>query len=338
MTPTIQRWIRSFGVVLLVAAPSICRGQGYETTPRVAAAFGEPIFSSAGPTKAIIATTSDTLEDRNGSILVGNPDLDGPRPRLGCFATVDAAVLGAHVNNELIAPVNVGPVTDLVALPSAPLEWTASPRFELGYRFGQGAGDLSLSYRFLAASGSDTTPAFDAAGNAGSLRSRFELHVVDLDYANLEPSLLPGCEMSWRVGIRGESLFFDSQEVSPLRTERVRNSFGGAGPHASLAIWRPMISSNVGLFGKADVAGVLGQVRQRFDETLVGIGAGDASQAQTMPTVTLSVEAGFGWTPTATWRLTAAYIYEHWWDATYSNNSRGDVMTQGFRVGAEWKY
>ena len=36
-----------------------------------------------------------------------------------------------------------------VQLPSAQIDATVMPRFEFGYQFGQGAGQLLVSYRFL---------------------------------------------------------------------------------------------------------------------------------------------------------------------------------------------
>jgi hypothetical protein len=334
MIRSLSPWLAS-AVCLLLARSSV---QGQTVQPVPAASIGQPTYSTVFDSpRPATGPMHGSLEDTNGSILVGNELLDGPRDRLGWYAAVDVDAIGAHVNNELIAPVAVGPVTDNVALPSARLDWTVSPRVELGYRFGQGAGDLALSYRFLDATGTSMAPAFDGAGNAAQLRSRFELNVADLDYVSLEPSLLPGCEMTWRIGVRGESLFFDSQALSPLREERVRNSFGGAGPHAALQLWHPM-STCLGVYGKVDLAGVLGQVHQQFDETLVTVGSGTASQSQTMPTATLEVEAGFGWTPGREWRITAGYLYEHWWDAAYAINSRGDITTQGVFLRAEWRY
>jgi hypothetical protein len=335
MMRTMHRCLWSFGC--LVFGLSVAHGQGVEAPH--SASVGQPTYSTAfDSTRPPTGPVYGSLEDQNGSILVGNPLLDGPRDRLGWYLNVDVDLLGSHVANELVAPVAVGPIVDTVALPSARLDWTVSPRIEFGYRFGQGAGDIALSYRYLGTSGTDLMPAFDVAGNPGQLHSRLELHIADLDYVALEPSWLPGCEMTWRIGVRGESLFFDSQESSPLREERVRNSFGGAGPHAALQIWHPVQASRFGVYSKVDVAGVLGQVRQQFDETIVGVGTGAASQNQMMPSMTLQVEAGFGWTPCTDWRITAGYVYEHFWDAAYAINSRGDVVTQGLVLRAEWRY
>jgi hypothetical protein len=226
---------------------------------------------------------------------------------------------------------------DTVTLPSANLQWTLSPRFEIGYRCGEATGDFLVSYRFLATGGSTFTPAFDTAGNPGALRSRLSINVIDADYASREPSLLPWVEMRWRIGVRVAGLFFDSEEASPLLQQHVSNWFWGVGPHATLELWCPIHDTHAGLFCKIDGAGVLGRVQQGFEETL-GTASGFTRQAQNMPTTMLNVEAGVGWTPRETWRFSAGYIYEHWWDATVAAGSRGDVWMQGVFVRGEWRY
>ena len=54
-----------------------------------------------------------------------------------------------------IAPAFPAPVE----VPFAALDWTVSPRFELGYRLPDGDGELRLAYRLLASSGVDIVPA-----------------------------------------------------------------------------------------------------------------------------------------------------------------------------------
>jgi hypothetical protein len=293
------------------------------------------------PVPATIVTTAcqfDGPADRNDHTLVGNPLLDGPRDNLGWFATVDLNFLASHVNNQLVAPVAVGPVLDQVSLPSANLHWTLSPRFELGYRCGQGTGEFVVSYRFLAASGSTTTPAFDVAGNPGALRSRLAFNVIDLDYANQEFSLQPWFDMKWRVGVRLANLYFDSEEASPLLQQHETNYFFGAGPHTALELWRPLAESRFSLFGKLDAACPMGRVQQGFEETVPGPISGFTRQSQFMPSFMLQVQAGIAWSPTDNWRFSAGYTYEHWWDAAFVNASRGDVWTQGVYLRGEWRF
>ena len=45
----------------------------------------------------------------------------------------------------------------------AQLDWTVSPRFELGYRLPSGFGELDVAFRFLMTQGSGSTPAGSAA-------------------------------------------------------------------------------------------------------------------------------------------------------------------------------
>lgn len=287
-----------------------------------------PISGNLGP---------DTLEDRNDGVLIGNTFLDGPRNNLGWFATVDVDVLASHVHNELNAPVTAGAVTNTVMLPSSPLNWAVSPRFEVGYRFGQASGELLVSYQFLSTSGSQTTPAFDAAGNPGLLRSRLAMNVIDFDYACQEVALAPWADMKWRMGVRLANLFMDSAEASPLLQQYQSNYFIGAGPHVALDLWIPA-ESNFGFYLKVDGAAAFGSIDQNFDETFPGVASGSTFQRGIMATTMLNVQAGLSWAPRDNWRLSAGYVYEIWWDATYVNSSRGDLWNQGVFFRSEWRY
>jgi Legionella pneumophila major outer membrane protein precursor len=154
--------------------------------------------------------------------------------------------------------------------------------------------------------------------------------------------------MKWRVGVRLNSLFFESTDTSPLLQERVANSFFGAGPHLALDLYRPIVPHHVGLFCKLDASGVLGQVRQSFEETQVtpaGPLSGYTSLTQFVPTVSLMVQAGVAWTPVEHCRLSVGYSYEHWWDVGFAGAinqpasfSRADLTFQGIFFRGEWKY
>jgi hypothetical protein len=330
MRAALRKWLLALGIVL-AWMPS-CFAQ---TPNPVAGALGlvpGPAWTGHG--------AGDSLEDRNDSVLVGNPLLDGPRNNLGWFASVDVDLLAAHIHSELNAPVTAGAHVGAVSLPTASLGWTAAPRFELGYRFGQGLGEFIVAYRFVSSNGSATIPAFDPAGNPAALQSRFSMNVIDLDYASQENSLLPNWDMKWRAGVRLAGLFFDSEAASPLLQQHESNDFMGAGPHASLELWRPIVDRRLGFYCRLDGAGVFGNVVQNFDETIGGAVpvSGSTRQTQFMPTTMLNVQAGLTWTPTDSWRFSAGYTYEHWWDATYDGNSRGDIWTQGIFFRCEWRY
>jgi hypothetical protein len=346
-----RRTIRGFSLALAGVALLLAAQAGLAQAPASGQFGGYPM-----PDWMVIrhnSSAADSLEDRNGPLLIGDPLLDGPQPgRLGWFGSLDVDLLSTHVHNLLTAPVAVGPVTSQVTLPSADLNWTAAPRVEVGYRFAQAAGELLATYRSVATSGTATTPAFDPAGNPGELRSRFAMHVIDVDYAQRENSLLPWFDMKWRAGVRLANLFFDSAEVSPLLSQRISNHFFGAGPHTSLELWRPLLSleppgetrvrgRGLGMFGRIDGAFVAGQVQQEFAET-DGAGAAAVSgftrQTQFAQTWMLNVQLGLAWTFNESCRLSTGYTYEHWWDATFAGDSRGDVGTQGIFFHGEWRY
>ena len=344
MVRTIRRVLLSVWTLFLAAQAS--RAQAPDTLPDLlpesstvptfAPPSWTPPISSGSLSVGRLRASGDSLEDQNGSILIGNALLDGPRNNLGWFATVDLNLVGSHVQNQLTAMVTTGPMVNQVSLPSARLDWTVGPRFEAGYRFGQAGGEFLVAYRFLSTSGSATTPAFDAKGNDGSLHSRLAMNIIDLDYAAQEPSLQPWFEMKWRFGVRMANVYFDSEEASPCLQQHVTNFFFGAGPHAALELWGP----GRFLFCKLDAAAVMGRVRQGFEETIPNTGSGFTRQEQFMAITNLNVQVGIAWTPWDNCRLSFGYTYEHWWDVGFTSiaASRGQLTTQGVFFRGEWQY
>src|SRR5262249_4349000 len=78
-------------------------------------------------------------------------------PPVGWFASVEIDVVGPHVKNRLIDDVSfANGLIDTIHLPMASLDWTASPRFEAGYRFVNNGGQVSVVYRFLTTEGRAT--------------------------------------------------------------------------------------------------------------------------------------------------------------------------------------
>ena len=156
-----------------------------------------------------------------------------------------------HVG-QFVQPTPV-PVPFTASVPMARLDWTVSPRFELGYRLPSGFGEVDFAYRFLLAEGSGTTDDPIAAPDAtAALTSHLNLQVADLDYGSSETSLEsmlgPGFGMKWRLGLRTADMAFDSRADEPLAAtapagsgfyERsVSDHFWGIGPHASVELSR----------------------------------------------------------------------------------------------------
>ncbi len=90
-----------------------------------------------------------------------------PDPLLDCCGTarpgwlfdVELDYLGSHVFDHVgqFAQPPAVPVPFQESVPMARLDWTVSPRFELGYRLPSGFGEFDFAYRFFFASGSGTT-------------------------------------------------------------------------------------------------------------------------------------------------------------------------------------
>jgi len=288
------------------------------------------------------------FEDRNGPLLDGDPLLDGycyGPP--GFIADLELPIVVPHVRNQLVAPETIGPLTTAVHAPPAPLAWTVAPRFELGYRLTQAAGELLVSYRFLTTSGSDSQPNFDAAGNPALLHSRLNFNVVDLDYANHESSLVPDWDMKWWTGVRFADVFFDATATSARLSQRTSNSTFGVGPHGGLELQRCLGRSVFALFTRLDTAILFSQVRQHYVETLLGPGAatGETSLSHTEVVPYLAVQAGAVWRPPQNERLSVAlgYTIERWWDvgellSAFPAGSKGELTVQGVYLRCGFSY
>jgi hypothetical protein len=292
------------------------------------------------------------FQDYNGPLLRGDSLLDRQHsPGPGWFWAIELNLVAPQIKNRLQASVAINsPIVQLpgvqeflpaiVHVPTAELDWTGAPRFELGYRYPEGFGELLLSYRFLVSEGRNLIPNFDFGGD-GFLKSRLDMHAVDLDYGSREFSLDPHWDMKWRVGVRLANVFFDSLAEGFFREERISNHFIGAGPHVGLDLWRSLDIDGMGLFIRLEGASVIGQISQSFgrvigDDTLVG-GATLVHHTQGVPV--FNVQAGLSWVP---WygrtRFALGYEFERWWYIGEAANSRAELTTQGIFFRAEVKY
>lgn len=285
-------------------------------------------------------------EDCNGPLLVGDPLLDPPgAPHPGWFTAVEVGLIAPHIKDRLVAGVNLGDqFTDVVHLPSAELDWVASPRVELGYRCAQGFGEFLISYRSIVSEGRCTITGFDLFGD-GALRTRLNVNVLDLDYSSREFSLGPWWDMKWQVGARLAGVFFDSRAEGAILAQRTSNSYIGAGPHAGMDLWRRLPVYGLALFGRLEGAVLLGHLSQEFEESF-GVGdfflLGGATQQRTTQGVPVArLQAGLSWTPS--WydrclRLAAGYELEQWWNLGTLNDSRAELTGQGAFVRFEWNF
>ena len=195
-----------------------------------------------------------------GPYFEDDPRLDPPiLPLPGWFADVETEIAVAHVKNKLVNTVSAGGAApNTVALPSAELDWTVAPRFELGYRLPSGFGAFALAYRFLTTEGTQGTIGADGPA---SLHSRLELNEIDFDYVSREFSLWPLWEMQWRFGGRLTELFFDSRADEPFAAaaagsgifeSRDANGYVGFGPHWGVQLVRQLDASGFSLVGAVE--------------------------------------------------------------------------------------
>jgi hypothetical protein len=284
-------------------------------------------------------------EDNNGDLLRCDPLLTSCPAPPGWFGAVEVGVVAPAVrNNQVNGPVTVGGVTTQVQLPTASLGWTVAPRFELGYRFGEGAGELVLSYKFLATSGDATIPGFDAAGDPGALHSRIDLETWDIDYADHDHGLIPEIELKWWIGIQVATAFFDSNVTSPLLDQQTSNYFYGVGPHFGVEARHDWQGSGMGVFGRVENSWLIGEVNQTYSQVLPGAPGGpvgattDLHQSQIVPW--LGAEAGVEYSPPSyqQLRFSVGYIFERWWNVAQAGTSLGDITSQGIVIRAEWRY
>jgi hypothetical protein len=264
----------------------------------------------------------------------------------GWFATLEIGVLAPSFHNFLISPVPFGPFTRVVSVPGASLEWTGSPRIELGYRLANGAGAFLASYRSVVSEGSGALANFDPLGGA-LVRSRLNLNVVDLEYRNSPGEIAPFWELTWDVGVRIGALYYDSTATGNITRQRVSNSFVGAGPRAGIELARALdVVPGLSLFGRLEGGAMfvwLGQNYEVIDQAPGGPfgGALGVEHGQTVPFLNFLV--GLSYTPEVSghWvRFSLGYQIEQWWSVGDMPGlpSWADLNLQGFFFRGEFTF
>jgi hypothetical protein len=289
--------------------------------------------------------------------LAGDPLLDEPNfPPPGWYATVDVAAMTAHFKNRAFGAVPLGDgFTDVVHVPGASLDWTASPRVELGYRLWRGYGEFLLSYQSLVTEGSS-----NLAPNEGNahLHSRLNINQVDLDYAHYH-ALAPGWDLRWRIGVQMTAAYYDTQSTQPFSLEagasavdeqRFANNFVGAGPHAGLEIWRQLdVVPGLAFYLNFNGSAPLGSLHQSFAETMATTGfapttlvGGASRNSLTQGLGIVGMEAGFSWTPpgSSATRFTLGYHLEQWYQLGRDEDtgSIGSLTEQGIFFRAQFNF
>ena len=271
---------------------------------------------------------------------------DAPSAAPGLFGAVETDIVKPHLANRVIGNSYFGDGTfDTVQLPTARLDWTAAPRFELGYRMAEGYGEFVFSYRFLNSEGKADLPNFDlyADNPDGLLKTRLSMNVFDFDYGTPEIALGSNFDLKAPVGVRLADVYFDSTAFGDVTWQRTSNQFIGAGPHAGLDVWYHFRQLGLGSLRPRRGALPIGDVHQRFEESFVFsdgsafTSSGSQNGTQAVPTV--NAQVGLGWAPPGTrLRFSAGYEFEQWWDVGHVGGSRAELFDQGAFLRAEFSF
>jgi hypothetical protein len=319
--------------------------------PDVLPGFPHPLDQPAS--LLMPSSASFTCETLAAPYFDCDPRLDPPcLPQPGWLVDVEVGVLLPHVRNEMHDTVTVNSVTSRVQPSSAPLDWTAAPRIELGYRLPEGFGEIDLAYRFLGSQGTGSISGPFAAPDApATITSRLDIQVADLDYASNELTICAWW-MKWRLGLRGADVYFDSTADEPLAAasggsgifeRRVTNNFWGIGPHGSLELERRLNDSGLTLIGRLDSAILLGRVDQGFFEESTTHGlSGQTLRSNGGAVPQINASLGLAWRPQhcQALRLFAGYEYEYWWNVGRfaDQGPEGEVYDQGVLLRADFNY
>jgi hypothetical protein len=275
------------------------------------------------------------------------PPLDRPHDvEPGWFANLEINIVGAHITNNLAGPVSTGgPIPDIVALPIAELDWTGSPRFEIGYRFCDGWGSFIFSYRFLVTEATATIVGFDLDGSDGFLKNRLAMNMIDFAYGSPEYHLGAQTDLQWRLGVRIANAFFDSDASGAFIEQHVSDLFWGAGPLGGIDLQHRFGHTGLGIFGRLNAGVAFGRITQSYNETLVAPdgtisgGATNFSGDQAVPMMDFQV--GMSWTPIwryHTTRLLLGYTWERWWSVGSIAGSTADITNQGLFFRGEFTF
>jgi hypothetical protein len=289
---------------------------------------------------------------QGGDPLLDLPDLPPP----GWFTNVEVGLIRAHFKNRLSGTVALtGGGTDTVAVGAADLDWTAAPRFDFGYRIPDGAGEILVSYRFLATDGQADVLGHERPVN---LKTRLNVQVINLDFANRDPlwtywrdPFYSRWEMRWRAGVQFADVYFDSRATLPgpaLFQERETNGFFGVGPHAGLELFRRLNFPGLAVYGAVDGSGLAGHIHQTFAEffTAKGFGpVGFGTYGATQGVGVIGAQLGLSWMPPGRTdaRFFLGYQFEQWYQVgrnnfTSATGSVGELTEQGIFFRGEFTF
>jgi hypothetical protein len=274
-------------------------------------------------------------------------------PVLGNVPGIPPGVTTGGGQNFISPPMPATPLSFTVGVNASRLNWTVSPRFELGYRLPTGFGGIALSYRNLASQGSESVIGADGPA---TLSSRLNANVIDLDWVSHEYVPWTVCEMRLRFGLRYLNVYYDSQADEPFAeaaagttifNQRTTDSTWVLGPHAGVDLRRRLGFWGLALLGFVDFSEGWGRVRQNyFVATTSGTNGLPQAAQESISTSdavpVLTARLGLNWQPPAypNIRLFAGYQLDYWWNIGRMGNFTqfGYFFDSGILLRGEWNY
>jgi hypothetical protein len=275
---------------------------------------------------------------RNGWPIYGAPS-DYPT----FFVGLDVDILKPTYKNHLQGTVTFPDgTTDTLDVPNVPLGWTGSPTFQFGYKLPDSCGEFLIGYRFITSQGTqnENTDFGDAF-----VKSRLSVNVIDFDYNTARYSPGPRWDLRWTIGARIATVFYDTSIDNTAVFESASSYFYGAGPHAGFELERKLpVFPSFGFFVKGDAAVLIGSIKQQFTETVTDASGntfgGSTWQRKTQSVETVNVQAGISYTPPnfECLKFMLGYEFEYWFSVGRSNQSQGDLQTQGVFLRGQFDF
>jgi hypothetical protein len=284
-----------------------------------------------------------------------DPLLDPPAlGMLGWFADVDIGILKPHLVNEESLPITFpdGSTTTVGVNPSH-LQWTVSPRFELGYRLPTGFGGIAVAYRNMASRGSEGVIGADGPAVLSSL---LNVNVGELNWISHEFTPWGIWQMRLIFGVRYLNDYWSSQADEPFAEaaagttiyhQRTTNSNWVVGPNFAVDLRRPLNLWGLEFLGFVNISEGWGRVRQTYSalSTTSAFGVpqgGGASQGTSDAVPVFTGRLGLNWQPPAYPNLhffTGGQL-DYWWNTGRMGNitTLGYFFDSGVLLRGEWNF
>lgn len=274
-------------------------------------------------------------------------------PPTGNVPGIPPGVVTSTGQNFISPPTASTPMSVLVGVDPAHLNWTVSPRFEVGYRLPSGFGGIALSYRFLVAQGSQGVIGADGPA---TLSSRLDYNLGDLDWVSNQYTPWHSLEMRVRIGLRYFNAYYDSSANEPFAeaaagsgivSQRTTDNTWVIGPHGGIDLRRRLGFWGLSVLGLLDISEGWGRVRQNYFATVTagtdGLPQTAVQSISTSDAVPIFMgRLGLNWQPPSytQFRLFAGYQLDYFWNVGRMGNFTefGYFFDSGVVLRGEWNF